>query len=47
MGDPFASVEWAWYRDYCGLAKGRADKLQQTVTKQVARTVNLVREVIT
>jgi HD-like signal output (HDOD) protein len=47
MGDPFASVEWAWYRDYCGLAKGRADKLQQTVAKQVARTVHLVREVIT
>ena len=47
MGDPFASVEWAWYRDYCGLAKGRADKLQNAVVKQVAKTAELVREVIT
>jgi HD-like signal output (HDOD) protein len=47
MGDPYASVEWAWYRDYCGMAKGRADKLQTAVAKQVARTAGLVREVIT
>ena len=38
MGDPYASVEWAWYRDYCGMARGRADKLQASVAKQVART---------
>jgi HD-like signal output (HDOD) protein len=47
MGDPFASVEWAWYRDYCGLAKGHADKLQNAISKQVVRTAGLVREVIT
>jgi HD-like signal output (HDOD) protein len=47
MGDPFASVEWAWYRDYCGLAKGNADKLQHAIAKQVSKTAGLVREVIT
>lgn len=46
MGDPFASVEWAWYRDYCGLARGQADKLQDIMAKQVARTAIFVREVI-
>jgi HD-like signal output (HDOD) protein len=47
MGDPFASAEWAWYRDYCGLARGRADKLQDAAVKQLAKTAHLVREVIT